>query len=259
MRNREIELIENAREVFETSKEFIPSGLKVEYLNKLAQIGYFAIDLGKYELNPHSRFSDLDEVISSIDKKDTRIIILSETKEGYFRALENPKVDFIELPFSLLKEIEKGSLQSKRIIAGVSLNFDKNFRFDENALRSIIVHCAEAGIDKIKIYNQAIVEATTHDPVSQLGDSINQFPDIEFISHFYVKEENCRSVFDFIYSSGCSFIETSIKGRGRSATGSTMPTEKVLTYLMAIKEKTKIDVLALETTYNTARKIFSES
>ncbi len=251
-----IQLIENAREAFEAERENIPTQLKIQYLNQLFEIGYFAVDIGKYGQEPQYRFADIEEVISSVEKRDTRIMVLVDTKEGYTKALKNPKIDFVEIPFSLLDEIKEIPTDDKEIIVNLSLDFNVDI-LKNNQIQSAINQCKNISIKKIKLYNTTILDETNCKTI--LENIKGEFPEMEFIAHFYVQEKSYKPIFTMLHSCDYPFLESSIKGWGRNKTGNTIPTEKALTFQVAIKEKTKINILALETAYNTAKKIFSES
>jgi len=47
MKNR-IKIVECPRDAMQGIKQFIPTELKVEYLNQLLKVGYYAIDFGSF-------------------------------------------------------------------------------------------------------------------------------------------------------------------------------------------------------------------
>ncbi|MDR1876069.1 MAG: hypothetical protein LBQ84_00435 [Flavobacteriaceae bacterium] len=254
-----IRLIENAGEALESSTHSISTKEKIQYLNQLTEIGYFAVNIGKYCLNAQSQSDDLDKIISSLDKKNTKILLSTDTKSGFLQALKNPKADLLEIPFSLLNEPEDIiSPFNEKIIISYPVDFSTDYFFKNSFFQSFLKHCNTIRIKRIKFYNTT--KEVREDAVRILFENcISDYPEIEFGSQFRLEEKLYKPVFDSAYSSGCRFFETSIKGWAKNETGTILPTEKILSYLASIEEKTDINPLLLESAYNTAKKIFSNT
>ncbi|MDR2121686.1 MAG: hypothetical protein LBP34_01040 [Flavobacteriaceae bacterium] len=246
-----IKLIENVREALNAATHAVPVKEKIQYLNRLMEIGYFAVDIGKYDSNENN---EIEEIIFSIDKKDTQILIFADTEENYYRAIKNPGIDLVEIPFSLLNKLEEVS--SEKTIIDFPIDFGVAHIFDDIQFQDSLKYCKRTGIQKINFYNNTgdIME-------NSIGilfrNCISHYPEIEFGSRFYSEEKKYRLIFDLTYSSGCRLFETSINGWAKNETGTITPTEKIVTYLTSVKEKNGINTLVLESAYNIAKKIFS--
>ncbi|MDR3272509.1 MAG: hypothetical protein LBT29_03380 [Flavobacteriaceae bacterium] len=218
-----IHLIENVGAFFSARKKFIPTEFKIRYINQLMEVGYFAINIGKFD-SQHFQFSDLEEVIKGIERKNsTRIFIETTDYQRLDNILQNEKISFTEISFSFFEKINFPSFPEKIVV-----------NFDGEACFSNLEKCGQKSIKWLKFHQRNV--GFSEKFVKQFK---NQFPEIKIITNFYNP--------DF------QFFETNIKGYAGG-----ISTEKMLTYLVAQKQKTQIQTLALESACNMARKIFSE-
>jgi len=216
-------LIENVREFFISKKKFIPTKFKIQYINQLMEVGYFAIDIGEFG-SQHFQFSDLEEVINGVENKNsTQVLVKITDLQQFEKALQSEKINLIEIPFSLFEELDFLSFPEKIIV-----------NFEDEASFLNLEKCCQKSVKWFKI-----CQKNNLFPENLLNQLKNHLIETQIIIDFYHP--------DF------QFFETSIKNYAGGVS-----TEKMLTCLSAHKEKTQIQMLALETACNTAKKIFSE-
>jgi len=85
-------------------KYFIPTASKISYINKLLQVGYYAIDFGSFvshEIIP--QMADTVEVLEGLDLSGTKskLIAIIANERGAIDACQFPQITHLGFPFSV--------------------------------------------------------------------------------------------------------------------------------------------------------------
>lgn len=76
--NQPIELIECPRDAMQGWKHFIPTEIKVEYLNALLQCGFDVLDFGSFvSAKAIPQLADTKEVLAQLDLSNTQTKLLA--------------------------------------------------------------------------------------------------------------------------------------------------------------------------------------
>ena len=106
-----VKIIECPRDAMQGIYEFIPTDVKISYLDQLLKVGYHTLDCGSF-VSPKAipQMADTGEVLDAIDWKssDTRLSVIVANSRGADIAAEKEMVTYMGFPFS----VSQGTRQS---------------------------------------------------------------------------------------------------------------------------------------------------
>lgn len=285
MESDKIFLTECPRDAMQGWGEFIPTEKKIDYLNRLMEVGFDMLDCGSF-VSPKAipQMADTPEVLDNIDKSlsNTKLSVIIANITGAERALSHQQVDVVGFPFSIsevfqqrntnksreeaFKQIEEIQQLTKQ--AGKELNIYFSMAFgnpygeawsweevDEWAKRF-----SDIGVETIQLSDTTgVADAET---IALLFEKIpSKYPSIKFGAHFHNRYEDSYSKLKAAYDNGCRSFDSAIKGIGgcpmaKDDLVGNMPTEQVLNFLASEKVDHKLNLLNFESAYNIAKDIF---
>jgi hydroxymethylglutaryl-CoA lyase len=282
-----IKIIECPRDAMQGIKPFIPTERKVAYIQALLRVGFDSIDFGSF-VSPKAipQMQDTAEVLAQLDLSQTTsklLAIIANTK-GAEIASQHKEIQYLGFPFSIsenfqmrnthktiaeslitLEEIlEIADKTNKEVVAYLSMGFGNPYGDPWNV--EIVGEWTEKlSTMGVKILSLSdTVGNSTPDVISYLfSNLIPKYPAIEFGAHLHTTPDKWFEKIDAAYKAGCRRYDGAIQGFGGcpmatdDLTGN-MPTEKLLSYFTANKEKTNLNPLSFESAYNEASKLFGE-
>lgn len=240
-------------------KSFIPTDKKVEYINKLLQVGYHSIDFGSF-VNPDiiPQMADTPQVLEGLDLSNTqtKLIAIVANERGARDACSFPQIDCLGFPFSVSETFQLRNANSTVRQAVERVNVIKDLC--DNAGKELIIYISMAfGNPYGDDYSPQIVERWVGE-LSKLGvktfmlsdtvgvgapDNIKYlfstlipaFPDLEIGAHLHTAPHNWKVKVDAAYKNGCRRFDAAIKGYGgcpmaKDELIGNMPTENLLNY-----------------------------
>lgn len=282
-----VQIIECPRDAMQGIKSFIPTELKVNYLQALLQVGFDTLDFGSF-VSPKAipQMADTAEVLSRLDLSatSTRLLAIVANVRGAEEALKHPQIDFLGYPFSISENFQMrnthktiaesievlqqiialASKIGKQVVAYLSMGFGNPYGDPWN--EEIVAQWAERligmGIKTLSLSDT--VGSSTPEVISPLFSSlIPAYPQIVFGAHLHTHPQTWFEKVEAAYKAGCRRFDGAIQGFGgcpmaADALTGNMPTEKLLSYCTATKVDTGINSLSFESAYNEATKIFSQ-
>ena len=119
-----INIIECPRDAMQGIKQFIPTEMKIRYINSLMSVGFHTIDFGSF-VSPKAipQMKDTSLVIDGIDTKyNTNLLAIVANKRGADDALCFEKITHLGYPFSISEIFQNRNtnrsiveMESKRI------------------------------------------------------------------------------------------------------------------------------------------------
>jgi hydroxymethylglutaryl-CoA lyase len=110
-----IQIVETPRDGFQGLKNFIPTEVKIRYINYLLKAGYDTVEVGSV-VSPKAvpQMADTSDVLKGLDLSGPRskIMVLAGNEQGGLEAAEFPQVDCILYPFSFSPAFLKRNLNS---------------------------------------------------------------------------------------------------------------------------------------------------
>ena len=281
-----VKIIECPRDAMQGIKSFIPTSLKVQYIQSLLRVGFDTIDFGSF-VSPKAipQMVDTAEVLSLLDlsKTSSKLLAIIANSRGALAAASYKEIDFLGFPFSIsenfqmrnthktinqsintLKEILSiAETHNKRVVVYLSMAFGNPYGdpWNVDIVGEWTDRLNSMGVDIISLSDT--VGSSTPQTISYLFKNlISDYRHIEFGAHLHTNPLHWHSKVEAAYKAGCLRFDGAIQGFGGcpmandQLTGN-MPTEKLLSYFTTQKAFTNLNALSFESAYNEANKIFS--
>ncbi|MDG1014632.1 MAG: hydroxymethylglutaryl-CoA lyase [Flavobacteriaceae bacterium] len=281
-----VKIIECPRDAMQGIKAFIPTSLKVQYLQSLLRVGFDTIDFGSFVSHKAiPQMVDTAEVLSLLDltKTSSKLLAIIANSRGALAAASYKEIDFLGFPFSIsenfqmrnthktinqsidtLKEILSiAETHNKRVVVYLSMAFGNPYGdpWNVDIVGEWTDRLVSMGIDIISLSDT--VGSSTPQTISYLFKNlISAYGHIEFGAHLHTNPLHWHSKVEAAYKAGCLRFDGAIQGFGGcpmandQLTGN-MPTEKLLSYFTTQKSITNLNAFSFESAYNEAKKIFS--
>jgi hydroxymethylglutaryl-CoA lyase len=280
-----IKIIECPRDAMQGIKTFIPTNIKVAYLNQLLKVGFQTLDCGSFVSEKAiPQMADTPEVIARLNMEDTNtnLSVIVGNARGAKAACEFDKITYIGYPFSISETFQQRNTNcdmeesvnrveeimnicecsGKDFVLYISMAFGNPYGdlYDPVLVSHWVDRMAEIGIDKISI-SDTIGVATPALIKEVFLPLFEDFPDVGFSSHFHTTPDKWQEKIEAALESGCKRFDGAIKGFGGcpmakdDLTGN-MPTENLLAYCDKNNIDSGLDKDAFIEAMSMANKIF---
>ena len=285
MAKEHIDIIECPRDAMQGIKQFIPTEMKIRYINSLMSVGFHTIDFGSF-VSPKAipQMKDTSLVIDGIDTKyNTNLLAIVANKRGIDDALCHEKITHLGYPFSISEIfqnrntnrsiedskfvldylINKCQKKSKSLVVYLSMAFGNPYGepWDIDIVMNYISFLIGMGVKIISLSDT--IGIATDDNIGKIFKILtNQYSDVEFGAHLHVLPSGGLSKINSAFENGCRRFDGVIKGFGGCPMASeklmgNLPTEKIINFIESKKLVTSINPLNFESAYNFSKKVFS--
>ena len=284
--DRSIKIIECPRDAMQGIKIFIPTDLKVKYIQSLLRVGFDTLDFGSF-VSPKAipQMRDTKAVLDKLDLSSTNTKLLSivANLRGAEMACSINSIDYLGFPFSIsenfqmrnthktiseseivLKDIlDITQKKNKKLVVYMSMAFGNPYGdpWDVDIVGEWSDRLHSMGVEILSLSDT--IGSSKPESISYLfSNLIPKFPHIEFGAHLHTHPNSWYEKLNAAYKAGCYRFDGAIQGFGGcpmasdSLTGN-MPTEKIISYFNSENIDTQIDVLPFESAHNSASKLFS--
>ena len=110
-----IKIIETPRDGFQSLDEWIPTEVKVAYINSLLRVGFDTVEVGSFVSPKYiPQMKDTGEVLSRLDlgESKSKIMVLVGNIRGCQQACEFPQIDEVIYPYSISPAFLKRNLNA---------------------------------------------------------------------------------------------------------------------------------------------------
>lgn len=285
--DRSIKIIECPRDAMQGIKIFIPTDLKVKYIQSLLRVGFDTLDFGSF-VSPKAipQMRDTKAVLDKLDLSSTSTKLLSivANLRGAEMACSINSIDYLGFPFSIsenfqmrnthktiseseivLKDIlDITQKKNKKLVVYMSMAFGNPYGdpWDVDIVGEWSDRLHSMGVEILSLSDT--IGSSKPESISYLfSNLIPKFPHVEFGAHLHTHPDSWYEKLNAAYKAGCYRFDGAIQGFGGcpmasdSLTGN-MPTEKIISYFNSEKIKTNLNVLAFESAHNEASKLFSK-
>ena len=280
-----IDIIECPRDAMQGIKQFIPTEMKIRYINSLMSVGFHTIDFGSF-VSPKAipQMKDTSLVIDGIDTKyNTNLLAIVANKRGADDALCFEKITHLGYPFSISEIfqnrntnrsiedskfvldylINKCQKKSKSLVVYLSMAFGNPYGepWDIDIVMNYISFLIGMGVKIISLSDT--IGIATNDNIGKIFKILtNQYSDVEFGAHLHVLPSEGLSKINSAFENGCRRFDGVIKGFGGCPMASeklmgNLPTEKIINFIESKRLVTSINPLNFESAYNFSKKVFS--
>jgi hydroxymethylglutaryl-CoA lyase len=260
-----VKLIECPRDAMQGIHEFIPTSLKIEYIQSLLSVNFDILDCVSF-VSPKAipQLRDSAEVLNGLDLSNTKtelLAIIANTR-GAREAITHEKITYLGFPFSVSQEFQKRNTNStmeesfdrvkeiqelcerggKRAVVYISMGFGNPYgeEWNEEIVEHWVDKIQSLGIEKISL-SDTIGVAKPKNISTLFSHLIPRYSNIDFGAHFHTRPNEWKEKIDAAYESGCLRYDGAIKGYGGcpmaddELTGN-MPMENLVHYFDGIED-----------------------
>ncbi|MDQ6763226.1 MAG: hydroxymethylglutaryl-CoA lyase [Bacteroidota bacterium] len=234
----EIHFVECPRDALQGWKNFIPTQKKIQYINKLLEVGFHTIDFGSF-VSPKAipQMADTRQVISqlSLVNTNTKLLAIVANVRGATEAAEFEKITYLGFPFSISPAFQKRNTNStidesletvkeiKRIcneykkqpVIYISMAFGNPYgdEYNEGIAIQWIEKLVGEGIEIISLADTVGI-ATSSQVSSLVANVIKKLPGIETGVHLHSTNANWQQKLEAALENGCMRFDGALKGIG---------------------------------------------
>ena len=105
-----IKITECPRDAMQGMKQFVPTPIKVKYLNLLLKVGFDRLDFGSF-VSPKAipQLRDTADIIPHLDlsNTNTQLLAIVANTRGAIEACQFPEITFLGFPFSVSETFQR--------------------------------------------------------------------------------------------------------------------------------------------------------
>jgi hydroxymethylglutaryl-CoA lyase len=235
--NSQIFLTECPRDSMQGIKEFIPTELKVNYLNALLACGFDRLDFGSF-VSPKAipQLQDTASVLSELTPSNTDLLAIIANERGMEQALEFERITFLGYPFSVSEQFQqrntnasiKESKQRLKHIASqvhasnrtlmlyLSMGFGNPYGDPWSV--DLVVDYAKELYEDFGITNFALsdtIGSASPELLKELFNVVSMaLPTIEIGVHLHTNPTRATALIEAALSAGCTRFDVAMLGIG---------------------------------------------
>lgn len=280
-----MKLIECPRDAMQGLKEFIPTDLKIEYINKLLKVGFDTIDFGSF-VSPKAipQMRDTAEVLNGLklSKSNSKLLAIVANVRGAREASLFDEISYLGFPLSLSETFQQKNTNKsiaeaydeisdiqdicqksgKTLVTYISMGFGNPYGdpYETDYVAQFVANLEEKGVSIISLADT--VGLSNPSNIQTLFKTIyGQFPKIEFGVHLHSDLDSSIEKIDTAYKSGCRRFDGALNGFGgcpmaKDELVGNIATEKIIHYLNKFDHHLGIDFKALDEALNFAPQVF---
>ena len=282
-----IKIVECPRDAMQGIKQWIPSEIKLDYLQSVLSVGFDVVDFGSFvSKRAIPQMSDSAYIIDQLDLSNTtsKLLAIVANERGALDACSHSSLSFLGFPFSIseifqmrntnksisesfeeLKKIKTISEKySKNLVVYLSMGFGNPYGepWNYEIVEKWIDKLSDLKIQVISL-SDTIGTAVPDDIFNIFSNIIPKYTQVEFGAHFHTKPDDWFKKIDSAYRAGCKRFDGAIQGFGgcpmaKDELTGNLPTEKLISYFNTLNKKTSINSLNFESCYNHALRLFND-
>ena len=285
MQSGTVKLIECPRDAMQGWKDFIPTALKIEYINSLLKVGFDTIDFGSF-VSPKAipQMADTKEVLKGLTPSSggTKLLAIIANTRGAEEAADFDEISYLGFPFSVSETFQQRNTNSsiteslqrvreiqdicikknKQLVVYMSMGFGNPYgdAYSEQIVFDWVNKIIAFGIKIISLADT--VGLATHEQVYSVTDYlVRQLPECEIGVHLHSTPQNWRKKLEAAVNAGCMRFDGALKGIGGCPMADdelvgNMDSECMIAYFREQKLLGSLDENALQKSLNLATQIF---
>lgn len=282
-----IKIVECPRDAMQGIKQWIPSEIKLDYLQSVLSVGFDVVDFGSFvSKRAIPQMSDSAYIIDQLDLSNTtsKLLAIVANERGALEACSHSSLSFLGFPFSIseifqmrntnksinesfeeLKRIKKiADKNNKKLVVYLSMGFGNPYGepWNYEIVEKWIDKLSDLKIQVISL-SDTIGTAVPDDIFNIFSNIIPRYTQVEFGAHFHTRPDDWFKKIDSAYRAGCKRFDGAIQGFGgcpmaKDELTGNLPTEKLISYFNSINKKPNINSLNFESCYNHALRLFND-
>lgn len=233
-----IKIVECPRDAMQGVKPFIPTRLKIDYINALLRVGFDTLDFGSFvSARTIPQMADTVEVVANLDMTGTKskLLAIVANRRGAEEAARHDAITFLGYPLSIsetfqrrntnrsiaealnnLEDIKNICLASgKQLVVYISMGFGNPYGdpYESSLVARFVDILVTLGADVISLADTiGVAEAAS---IESLFSSVTrQFPGAEIGVHLHSTPMTSRAKIEAAYRGGCRRFDGALRGFG---------------------------------------------
>ena len=286
MDKQAIQLTECPRDAMQGIKMFIPTEVKVEYLNLLLACGFKRLDFGSF-VSPKAipQLSDTAEVLTHLSTSNTELLAIVANERGVERALEFERIAFLGYPFSISEQFQ---IRNTNATIKESLNRIKGISRDvHDSNRKVMLYLSMGfgnpygdpwSVDLVVDYAKSLYETlgikhfalsdtigcATPEQLELVFNAVkNALPNLEIGVHLHAAPNKAVQLIDAGIRAGCESFDSALLGIGgcpmaKDELTGNLATETLLEFSVNAGIDTGIELKAFKEAREYASTLFNQ-
>ncbi len=279
-----IYLTECPRDAMQGIKEWIPTELKINYLNDLLACGFDTLDFGSF-VSPKAipQMQDTAHVLEGLKESETKLLAIVANERGAEDASYFERIRFLGYPFSISETFQLRNTNAtldeslkrvdainqiclktnKELVLYLSMGFGNPY--GDSWSSELVAEWADRLNREFKVARLSLsdtIGAATPDIVYDVFKNVvGSFPDLTISAHLHAIREQAAGLTEAAFNGGCRYFEGAIKGYGGcpmakdDLTGN-MPTEIMLDWFQSHEIETGVGQSAFTKALVTSSTVF---
>lgn len=279
-----IYLTECPRDAMQGIKEWIPTELKINYLNDLLACGFDTLDFGSF-VSPKAipQMQDTAHVLEGLKESETKLLAIVANERGAEDASYFERIRFLGYPFSISETFQLRNTNAtldeslkrvdainqiclktnKELVLYLSMGFGNPY--GDSWSSDLVAEWADRLNREFKVARLSLsdtIGAATPDIVYDVFKNVvGSFPDLTISAHLHAIREQAAGLTEAAFNGGCRYFEGAIKGYGGcpmakdDLTGN-MPTEIMLDWFQSHEIETGVGQSAFTKALVTSSTVF---
>ena len=280
-----IKLIECPRDAMQGWPNFIPTAVKIKYLNILLKVGFDTLDFGSF-VSPTAipQMQDTDVVLAGLDlaQTETKLLAIVANLRGAEKATGFPGITYLGFPLSLSETFQKRNTNKsvadaftvlaqmqdlcfrhgKTLVVYLSMGFGNPYGelWNPNIVLDFVQHLLPLQVSVISLADTIGVAepATIRYLFTEL---VPAFPGITFGAHLHTRPDNWEEKVNAAFKAGCQRFDGAMKGFGGCPMANdqlvgNLATENLISYFQNINIPLKLNKIALDAALAQAPAVF---
>lgn len=283
--NSTIKIIECPRDAMQGIVPIIPTSTKIEYINKLLNVGFDTVDFGSFvSAKAIPQMADTARVLEGLHLtgSKSRLLAIVANQRGAEEACRHSAISYLGFPLSIsgtfqkrntnksipealniLEEIKNESVKSgKELVTYISMGFGNPYGdpYEADLVGQFVDILITLGSDVISLADTIGVAepAQIH---SLFVNVSKKFPDAEIGVHLHSTPESAKEKIDAAWRGGCRRFDGAMRGFGgcpmaKDELVGNIATETIVTYLQEKGETLKLSERDFSDALAMADKVF---
>ena len=280
-----MKLIECPRDAMQGLAHFVPTDLKIRYLNALLQVGFDTLDFGSF-VSPKAipQLRDTAEVLAGLNLKNTqtKLLAIVANVRGADEAISHDPIAYIGFPLSVSETFQQRNTNKsiaqaftagadmqklcvdakKQLVVYLSMGFGNPYGdpYSPDVVAEFTARLEQLGVRTIAPSDT--VGTSTPDTIETLFSGlITRFPAIEFGAHLHTRPGETDAKVRAALRAGVRRIDGALRGFGGcpmaadDLTGN-LPTEEIIQALTAERIPLAINQEALQKALTLSAGVF---
>ena len=231
-----IKLVECPRDAMQGWKNFIPTESKINYINKLLEVGFDTVDFGSFvSAKAIPQLADTKDVIPKLKLTSSKLLAIIANTRGAEDAVQYDEISYLGFPFSISETFQQKNTNSsiseslvtvdsiqklcekhkKKLVIYISMGFGNPYGDEYSSEIAInwVEKLATLGIDTFAMSDTVGVSNPKN--ISYIFSNLTKaFPSLEFGAHFHSTKETAFEKIASAFDNQCFRFDSALNGIG---------------------------------------------